>query len=200
MTEFFQIPSVGAIAFADNGCCSLNITNECTLRCNNCPRSEQHPLFLQNEPAASDIIHMLEQKQDCSYMAFNGIGEATMRLDILIPVARYLKQRGSYIHLYTDGLANLHHNRDVLTELKDYVDEVTVSMLSQNASVYDQLCRPRRQYAYEYMLNFIQQARKKKFNVNAFVDKTLPGVDLEQCSQLGRALGIGLTEQRSACF
>lgn len=188
------IPSVGAVAYQDDGHCSLNITNFCTLRCQSCPKHQamSHPLRLQREPSAEEIINILEQKTDCRYMAFHGLGEATSRLDILLPVARYLKERGSYIHLYTNGLANLYHGRSIVDELAQYIDEVSVEMFAPTAVDYERQCRPKQQFAFEYMLNFVQAARKRIAEVNVRALRQMSESDLDGMSSLAQNLGVSL--------
>jgi TatD DNase family protein len=123
----------GKIAYAIRNSLYLNITNKCTNACVFCPKLTDymvkgHFLKLGPEPSLNEIIGALPDLSPYREVVFCGFGEATLRLDVLKEVAKYLKREKKKVRLDTDGLANLVHGRNVLPELSGLIDSVSVSL------------------------------------------------------------------------
>lgn len=138
----------------------INLTNRCTNDCTFCVRNNHdgvggYHLQMDTEPSANDIVELLEKQDDVSKVVFCGLGEPTMSLDVLLDVARYLKKRGSFIRINTNGQANAYAKQNIATRLVGLVDVVSISLNAPNALEYQKYCRSvYGEEAYEHLLEF----------------------------------------------
>ena len=174
----------------------LNITDRCTLECRFCPKTQGRPevkgydLTLSHRPTVEEIIASIGDPARFAEVVFCGYGEPTMRLKVLLEVARWIKAHGGRVRVNTDGLANLVHKDDTLPVLAECVDALSVSMNAQSAEVYDQHCQPALPGSYERMLEFLRAAPRFIPDVTATAIRGLPGVDIGACERLARSLGV----------
>jgi TatD family-associated radical SAM protein len=174
----------------------LNITNRCTLRCRFCPKFnkvwdvQSYNLRLSHEPDAEEMLAAIGNPSRYEQIVFCGLGEPTMKLDTLLTVAEGVKRKGAYVRLNTDGLANLVYERDVIPQLAENVDEVSVSMNTQNSELYQQHCRPMFADAYEHMLEFVAEAGTRFTRVSVSALDGLEGVDVDECRRMAEQLGV----------
>lgn len=185
------------LAYALHGSLYLNITYHCTLRCAFCPKFQgewevqNYDLLLTREPEAREIIAAAGDPTPYREIVFCGLGEPTLRLEVLLEVAAALRARGArHIRLNTDGLANLVHGRDVTPELARVVDAVSVSLNAQDEFTYNRHCRPKRPGAYGAMLDFVRAARAAGMAVTVTAIDGLPGVDIAACERVAEELGV----------
>ena len=128
----------------------LNATNRCTNRCSFCVRYRSRGLgaavlWGEPEPDMEMLRNAIEIRgglEGFSEFIWCGFGEPTFRLDLIMEAAPWLREGGARIRLNTNGHANLIHNRNVLPELAEAVDEASVSLSAPNCSRYQELCRP----------------------------------------------------------
>lgn len=174
----------------------LSITNRCTLVCDFCPKTLGHPevkgynLTMDQRPSAAEIIESIGNPSDYPEIIFCGYGEPTIRLKTLIEVATFIKSKGVSVRVNTDGLANLVHKRNVLPELGECIDAISVSMNAQNSTIYNRHCQPALPNSYESMLDFLKQAPYYIDNVTATALDGLEGVDISACEQLAIQYGV----------
>ncbi len=174
----------------------LNITDRCTLTCAFCPKNQGnktvrgYDLTMQNRPDADAIIAAIDDPINYAEIVFCGYGEPTLRLKTLLEVAAYIKQHQGNVRVNTDGLANLVHKRNVLPELGQWVDAVSVSLNAQNEMVYTQHCVPKLPGSYPAMLEFLRQAPQFIPSVTATAIEGLAGVDIAACEKLAHSLGV----------
>ena len=119
----------------------LNITNKCSNRCFFCLKNfkrgvggfnlklAEEPSFAQITNELSDVLNMRSWDE----VVFCGFGEPMERLDVLLEVARWIKQhygRPLKVRVNTNGHGYvLNVGRDVAAELKAAgVDKVSVSL------------------------------------------------------------------------
>lgn len=184
--------SDAVIAYELHGNCYLNITSECTLRCAFCPKFNKswevqgYDLRLKFEPALEEIIAAVGDVSRYREIVFCGLGEPTIRLDVLLAVAERLKRQGAYIRVNSDGLATLREGRDVTPELAGRVDALSISMNAHNEALYNQHCRPKQAYpgAFNAMLDFARCAREHVPSVTLTAIDGLAGVDIDACRQI----------------
>lgn len=194
--------AMDTIAYELHGNCYLNITNRCTLRCSFCPKFnkswdvQSYHLRLSREPSAEEIINAVGDVSRYKQIVFCGLGEPTLRLDVLLEVATHFKQQGAVIRLNTDGLANLVHGRDVVPELAGCLDEVSISLNAQNETLYDKHCRPQHEGAFEQLLEFTHRAAKLIPRVSLSAIDGLEGVDIEACRAIADQLGVNFKHRR----
>jgi TatD family-associated radical SAM protein len=174
----------------------LNITDRCTLVCAFCPKTLGHPevqgynLTIDSRPSAEQIIEEIGDPTRYAEIVFCGYGEPTLRLKVLLEVARWVKAQGGQVRVNTDGLANLVHKRNVLPEMADCVDALSVSMNAQEEAVYNRHCQPELPGSYQAMLEFLELAPRYIEDVTATALQGLEGVDIEACKQLAAERGV----------
>lgn len=184
------------IAYELHGNCYLNITSRCTLRCPFCPKHQKtwevqkYDLRLHHEPSVEEVLEAVGDPSRYKSIVFCGLGEPTQRLDALLAISRALKARGAHIRVNTDGLASLIKGHDVTPEMAEVVDAVSISMNAQNAELYEEHTRPKRPGAFEAMLDFARRAREVGMDVTLTAIDGLPGVDIDTCERMARALGV----------
>lgn len=190
-------PDAPVLSYALHGNCYLNITWHCTLRCAFCPKFngtwevQNYDLRMRLEPSAAEVLAAIGDPAPYREMVFCGLGEPTLRLDMLKEIARTLKAQGKRIRINTDGLANLVHGRDVAPELSGLVDAVSISMNAQDEATYVRHTRPKREGAFDAMLDFARCAKAAGIEVTMTAIDGLEGVDIEACRALADRLGVG---------
>lgn len=168
----------------------LNITNRCSNHCSFCAKFSSytvkgHYLRLRQEPTFADVIAAVGPDPEEKYdeIVFCGFGEPLIRLDIVKQVGMHLKRRGCKIRIDTDGLGNLVHGRNVLSELM-FVDTISVSLNAPDSETYQKLIKtPFGADAYPAILYFLRQAKKFIPKVIASV-VAVPGLDIEACRKV----------------
>lgn len=185
------------IYYKAHGNLYINLTNRCTADCVFCIRKFTtevygYDLRLSKEPSEEKLIETLETLDLSKYreIVFTGFGEPTLRLDVLLSVARWLKKRGLKIRLDTNGHAFLiNPERNVMAELKEAgVSAISVSLNAESEEIYNRLCRPSLKSAYITMLDFVEEAIKAGIPTRTTVVE-FPGVDVEKCRKLAAELG-----------
>ena len=174
----------------------LNITDRCTLECRFCPKHNgswqvhEYNLKLDHKPSVTEIISAIGDPRDYHEIVFCGYGEPTLRLKELLATASHIKSHGGRVRLNTDGLANLVHKRNVLPELGQWIDAISVSMNAANHEVYDQHCRPQIRGSFDAMLEFLALAPQFISDVTATAIDGLEGVNISECERLADDLGV----------
>lgn len=174
----------------------LSITDRCTLECIFCPRNRGgcrisgHDLTIKQRPTAEQVIEAVDDPGAYSEVVFCGFGEPTMRLNLMLEVAADLRNRGAkQIRLVTNGLANLVYRNDVLPELAQRIDSISVSLNAQDEELYEYYCQPALPGSYQAMLKFLADAGKHFDKVEATAIDCLDGIDLAACRQLAQERG-----------
>jgi TatD family-associated radical SAM protein len=194
-----------AYHYGDHTRLYLNATNRCTCRCSFCVRYSVDGLggaaLWGNEEPDFEMLQtaVLQQGALEEFLEFIwcGYGEPTFRLDLIKEAASWLRSRGAKIRLNTNGHACLIHGRDVLPELAQSVDIVSISLNAPNASRYLELCRPCSDAfsnpadAWEGMIDVLSRAPDYFENVQAsVVGFVLTPDEIEQCRALSLSLGV----------
>ncbi len=174
----------------------LSITDRCTLECTFCPKThgtmtvKGFDLTFDHRPTAEEIINTIDDPKKYREVIFCGFGEPTLRLNVLLEVARNIKARGGRVRVNTDGLANLVHKNTTLPDLGSCVDALSVSLNAQNQEVYDFHCQPNLPGSYEAMLKFLKDAPAYIDDVTATAIEGLEGVDIPACQKIALDLGV----------
>jgi cyclic pyranopterin phosphate synthase len=179
----------------------LNITNQCSNSCYFCLKRYRRGvggfnLKLTHEPTLEEITAELSEvlhMRSWDGLVFCGFGEPTQRLDVLLEVARWVRQhygRPLQIRLDTNGHGYvLNTGRDVVAELKEAgADKVSVSLNAGDRETYAEICKPTFSEAYEAVLEFIRRA-KLVLEVEVTVVR-LPEVDLAKVRAVVDGLGV----------
>ena len=191
-----KISEQGEIAYRIRDSLYLNITNKCTNKCGFCVKFRTsfvkgHNLRLEKEPTAAQIIGAIKDPKAYREIVFCGIGEPLLRLDVVKKVAKWIKGEGGRVRINTNGHGNIINGRNIIPELKDIVDSISVSLDAENEKKYDKICRPAVKGAYKGVISFIQEAVKVIPEVQVTVVK-IPGIDVEKCRVVAKDLGVEL--------
>jgi TatD family-associated radical SAM protein len=186
------------IVYRGKGNIYLNITNRCSCDCEFCFRTFTREVFgrdlhLTSEPSVDDLTREIELAfldGPADEVAFVGMGEPTMRLDLVLAVTGWLTARRIRSRLVTNGHGRLlNPDVDVIAELRRVgLGAATVSLNASDPETYDLLCRPMFSKAFREVVGFAQAC------VDAGIDTTLTAVDLpeadvEGCRAIAEALG-----------
>ncbi len=168
----------------------INLNSTCTLKCQFCPKTQGHPivhkydLTLHEKTDVEHYIAAIGDPTKYTEIVFCGFGEPTLRLKELLAIAHWIKDHGGKVRVNTDGLANLVYKRNVLPELGECVDAISISMNAQNEKVYNHHCQPAMIGSYQAMLDFVEMAPKYIDDVTASAIEGLNGVDIDACEKL----------------
>ncbi len=145
----------------------LNITNRCPCSCVYCIKFKWswkfrgHDLKLQNEPSVQDIIKEVKKHGRASEVVFCGYGEPFMRFDVLKESSKLLHQEGYRVRINTTGVGNLINKRDVLPELRGFVDGISVSLNAATPEEYQKINRSiYGETAFNAVIEFIKKAKE----------------------------------------
>jgi TatD family-associated radical SAM protein len=179
----------------------INLTNSCTNDCLFCIRRLKDDvvgadMWLKSEKiSADDVIEQLNKYTDLikNGVTFCGYGEPTIKFDILKKVASYLKENypDVKIKVNTNGHGNAINKKDILPELVGLVDEFSISLNAQNEDLYNELCLPKVEHAYENMKDFTNSAVKNGFKTTMSVVsgyKNYP-VNISECEAISQKIG-----------
>ncbi len=174
----------------------INLTNRCSADCIFCIRNfangvHGYDLRLSKEPSLEEVIEALEKCDLSKYkeIVFTGLGEPTIRFDVVLEVTRWLKSRDIRVRLDTNGHAALiNPDKDVILELKNAgIDSISVSLNAESEEKYNKLCRPINKNAYTAALDFVKAARKAGIKTRITV-VNVSEIDMEKCRKLAEEL------------
>ena len=178
-----------------------NITNRCNCRCRFCIRSHEDAigdatsLWHRQDPSPQEIKETMDAFDFHGYkeLVYCGYGEPTCALETLIDTARYAKERyGLSIRVNTNGLGSLQHGRDVVPELAQVVDSVSISLNAPDEAAYNEVTRPTLPGAYQAMLDFAAQAARQIPEVRFTIVDVLPEEEIQASKDLAASLHIPL--------
>lgn len=178
------------ISYRYKGNLYLNITNRCTNKCTFCMRNFSYvfvgyDLKLEREPTWEEIIeNVFKNYSGEKEVIFCGIGEPLIRLDDVLAVAKELKKHFQVpIRVDTNGQAKLlYPGRDVVKELFEVTDAISISLNAENEEKYNRLCRPQFSDAYKKMIKFAKECTRY-FDTSLSV-VNLPIIDIEKCRKI----------------
>lgn len=180
----------------------INITNKCPCACTFCLRNtkelnESNNLWLDREPAVQEIIGEFEKYDLTKFneVIFCGFGEPLVRLDDLLEVAKYLKNRSSNIkiRINTNGLADLVHGKETAPLLKGLIDTVSISLNAPNAEEYYKLTRSKFGIeSFDAMLKFAVSCKDYVPNVVLTVVDCIGQKEIDACQAICDKIGVTL--------
>ncbi|MFW6287009.1 MAG: TatD family nuclease-associated radical SAM protein [Candidatus Sumerlaeota bacterium] len=198
------------IAYRYKGNVYLNITNRCPVACIFCIRHAddyhlgRHSLKLGREPEAPAILDAARReikKGEFGEIVFCGMGEPLMRPEIVGDVTQKLKSEGDYrVRVDTCGLCNRYHGHNIVPELADFIDTMSISLNAGNPNAYAKACpTPWGRDAYYALLDFIVESEKYfEIRLSAVrpaayhaLGRQCP-IDLEECKKMADLLGLPL--------
>ena len=180
----------------------INITNGCPCRCVFCIRnngdsvSDNDSLWLEHEPSLDEITAAFEafDKRWITDAVFCGYGEPTVRADMLVKTAEYIKSHSDMsIRLNTNGLVKLIHPDFDINRFKGVIDSVSVSLNAPNAKRYNEVTRPSfGERAFEAMIDFSVAMKDICPKVGFTVVDIIGEDEIEECRRISEELQIPL--------
>lgn len=178
-----------------------NITNKCDCNCTFCIRKQfdgvgdADTLWHKAEPSLGEIIAAIDAFDFTGYkeFVFCGYGEPTCALENLIASARYVKEKTSLpIRVNSNGLGNLYYKRDIVPQLAEVVDSISISLNEATAEKYEKVTRPSFPHAYEAMLDFAEECGKLIPHTQLSIVDILPEEDIKACQHIADSRGVHL--------
>ena len=179
----------------------VNLTNKCPCACTFCLRQtrdhmeDSGVLWLEHEPTVDEVIAEFAKFDMSQYeeVVFCGFGEPTEALEVLLPVARYVKDTfNKPVRINTNGLGNLIWNKDITPEFKGLIDTVSISLNTPNANEYHDLVRSKfGMQSFDAILDFAKKCTAYVPHVvMTTVATTISKEDEAQCQKICDSLGV----------
>lgn len=181
----------------------LNITNRCSNRCEFCIRNNAdtlvgHDMRLQKEPNFFDMKKAIDTySKPYTEAVFCGYGEPTYSMDTLVATGKYLRSLGKKVRLNTNGQGRLIQDRDIVPDLKDAVDAVSVSLNEADRAAYQSICHSEfGMFTHDEILDFIRDCVAAGIETRVSVVDTIPNDSIRRCRKLAKDLGVPLLVRR----
>lgn len=179
----------------------VNLTNRCPCACTFCLRQTRDEmnhsgsLWLEREPSAEEVKAEFDKfdMQKYKEVVFCGFGEPTERLEDLLEVAAYVKEKfDKPIRINTNGLSDLIWQRDTAPMYQGLIDTVSISLNTPNKERYYELTRSKFGIdSFDAMLKFAGNVSKYVPHVVlSTVATTLTEEEEQQCAQICERLGV----------
>lgn len=179
----------------------INLTNRCTNKCKFCIRYTDTgvggiDLWLEHEPDFDEIITALKEKsfEKAEEIVFCGYGEPTIRHDMLIKVARFIKENSkAKVRINSNGHGNKIAGRDITSDYEGIIDEVSISLNAKSAKEYNELCIcDFGEDGFFELLEFAKCAKEHVPSVILSIVDVLPEEDIEECRKIAEKTGVNL--------
>ena len=152
-------------------------------------------MWFEKDPTLEEIKQALDDFDFTDYdeLVFCGYGEPTCALENLLATARYAKEKyGVSIRLNTNGLCNLYHKRNIVHELAEVIDSVSISLNAPTAEEYQTVTRPQFENAFPALLEFASLAQKAFKHTQLSLVDVLPQDEIDACQKIADERGIHL--------
>ena len=177
----------------------VNLTNACTNSCVFCLREQKddvcgHNMWHDDKYTLEDIIEQFNSfKPTPQNVVFCGYGEPFLKKDMMKEFAKYLRKTypNIKIRVNTNGHANAIYKTNVAEEFKGLLDEASVSLNSDNAQQYNEICNPKIENAYEEVKNFIKSCNDAGIKTYASIVTGFDErqINVENCEKIAKNLG-----------
>ena len=186
----------------------INLTNSCTNECEFCIRNIKDDVIGKNmwlkydNIIGDDVIDALNINKENlkDEIIYCGYGEPTLRLSALIKSAKYIKEnfKNKKIRLNTNGHGNLVYQTDIVPQLAQYIDSVSISLNAQDEETYNKISKPRIKNAYIGMLDFVKKCKKNGIDTTVTIVTHFKdyAIDVEKCRQIANDLGVKFRERK----
>ena len=178
----------------------VNLTNACTNDCVFCLRTQKddvcgaemwHDDKFTLENVIEQFNGFLPAAQE---VVFCGYGEPFLKKDMMKEFCLYLRKNYPEIKIRvnTNGHANAIYKTNVAEEFKGLIDSASISLNSDNAKQYDEICQPKIENAFEEVKKFIKACVDADIQVSTSVvtgfDENIE-INVENCEQIAKELG-----------
>ncbi|MED5579230.1 MAG: TatD family hydrolase [Nitrospinota bacterium] len=180
----------------------LNITNQCSNSCFFCGLIgdglfKGSNLILHREPSVSDVIEEIDDPSSYQEVVFSGFGEPTLRLEVMLEIAKLLKKKGTKkLRLVTNGLGSITNGKDVLPELSEYFDAISVSLQAGSSESYEKICQTKDiKDPFVEVKNFIIKARTFFQDIEVTAVNLTGVTDINDCMKIANELKVSFRSQ-----
>jgi pyruvate-formate lyase-activating enzyme len=168
------------------------------------PPSSAFTSLKDYEPTALELADLVDQHyenleivgmgENDKGVSFAGMGEPTQRLDLLLDVVNIVKERrhGVPFRLVSNGLC-CPESATALFEAG--VESASIALMSANPAEYEKIMSPSPKFSHADVCNFIVALSEAGIVTECTAVK-IPGVNMRDVEQLGRALGAVNFRQR----
>lgn len=180
----------------------INITNGCPCDCVFCIRKngdsieDNDSLWLEHEPSFEEICAAFESfdKSGITEAVFCGYGEPTVRADMLIKTAEFIKSNSEMsVRVNTNGLVRLIHKNFDIERFKGVIDRFSISLNAPNAKRYNEVTRPSfGEKAFDEMLSFARDVKALGIKTSFTVVDIITPEEIKECEKLADNLKIPL--------
>ena len=182
-----------SIAYGLKNSVYINVTGICTNCCVFCSRLRTenylygYNLNLLTDPSVAEMVdsaNAVIAGGNYEEIVFCGYGEPTARMKDLAAAALALKPHGLPMRLNTNGHGNMINRRDIVPELEELFEKVSVSLNAPDAGTYVMICRPDAgEKAFAAVLDFIGRSASSEMEC-AVSALDYPEVDMEATRKL----------------
>lgn len=193
----------------------INLTNACTNSCVFCLREqkddvcgaemwhddkytledviEQFERYITSHSASGQPLPQETEKYMPQNVVFCGYGEPFLKKDMMKSFAQYLRKNYPEIKIRvnTNGHANAVYKTNVAEEFKGLLDEASVSLNSDNAEQYNEICQPKIENAYEAVQDFLKCCKDAGIKTYASIVTGFDErkINIENCELIAKNLG-----------
>lgn len=182
------------ITYDIDGKLYLNLTNRCPNNCVFCVRDKadsfNYDLWLKEEPELDEIIKEIGKAEKYDKVIFCGFGEPTVRLPLLLEVAKYLKSLNKKVRLNTNGLSDRIWNKPTAPEMKGLIDIISISLNAADKYKYQERCLSDfGESAFDSVISFARECVKYIPKVVLSVVDVMPEDEIKKCEQIAKEIG-----------
>lgn len=180
----------------------INITNGCPCDCVFCIRKngdsieDNDSLWLEHEPSFEEICAAFEKfdKHGITEAVFCGYGEPTVRADMLIKTAEYIKSKTEMsVRVNTNGLVRLINKDFNIERFKGVVDSFSISLNAPTSRRYNEVTRPSfGEKSFDEMLRFAGDVKALGIKTSFTVVDIITSEEIKECEKLAEKMGIPL--------
>ncbi|HJG07024.1 MAG TPA: TatD family nuclease-associated radical SAM protein, partial [Megamonas hypermegale] len=178
----------------------VNITNRCNCNCTFCLRhlKEDHKLWLKDgEPSVEEIkqAFLNAPMDNVKEIVICGFGEPTIRLDDLIKVLKFIREKYPQmkVRTNTNGLSDLEFGKSTALMFEGLLDTISISLNESTAQKYLDVTRSRFGIkSYNAMLEFASQCKKYIPNVVVTIVDIIGEAEIAACKKVCEQYGLNL--------
>ena len=184
----------------------VNLTNRCPCACTFCLRqtmdemNHSGSLWLKREPTVEEVkqeFRKFEEDGELSRkyreVVFCGFGEPTERLEELLEIAAFVKERYRMpIRVNTNGLSDLIHGKPTAPLFRGCVDVVSISLNTPDKDEYFRLTRSKfGEGSFDALLKFAEEVKEYVPKVVlTTVETTISEEDQTRCREICGRIGV----------
>ena len=178
----------------------VNLTNKCPCDCTFCLRrsfdtvGESKSLWLEHDSSYEEIMEAFENYPPESYeeLVFCGFGEPTENLDVLLSVAKTVREKWhKKMRINTNGMGNLVNGKNIPPLFEGLINTVSISLNNPDPVKYQEIVRCKfGEKSYDAMLDFARECiRYVDKVIMTTVDTTISEDEEKKCAEICRDIG-----------